>query len=180
MWKTVQAVRFQDDLNGKRPTVVFSSKGYHNKVVDYFTRLKSLLRGLLKEHWKPPVSHGDGFKILPFRQAFLKTTKYTEDVYQVWKYIVIRFKLSISCLRVWHRMNYDCRSARVRRTLIGMLFTMYGGFCLTVFSDFDCYTFYTCEAHFRAESIGAGPMIIACSLGKLFACFTRILNVNVL
>ena len=44
-------------------------------------------------------------------------------------------------------------------------------FCLTVSSDFNRYKFYVCEAHFRAESIGASPVIIACNLGKLFAFF---------
>ena len=67
--------------------------------------------------------------------------------------------------------NYDRRSARMWRMQIGMLFTMYGVFCLTVFSDFDRYKFYVCEVHFRAESIGASPVIIACNLGKLFVFF---------
>ena len=42
-------------------------------------------------------------------------------------------------------------------------------FCLTAFSDFDRYKFYVCEAHFRAELIGASPAIIACNSKKLFA-----------
>ena len=61
-----------------------------------------------------------------------------------------------------------------------MRFTMNGVFCLTVFLDFDHYKFYVCEAHFHDELIGASPVIIACNLGKLFAFFTRLLNVNVL
>ena len=45
-------------------------------------------------------------------------------------------------------------------------------FGLTVFSDFDRYKFYVCEAHFRAELIGAGLMIIVGNSGKVFAFFT--------
>ena len=59
----------------------------------------------------------------------------------------------------------------MQRTQIGMPFTMYGVFCLIVFSDVDCYEFYEYEAHFRTESIGASSMTIACNLGKLFAFF---------
>ena len=73
--------------------------GFHYRVADYFVRLKMRNggRGPLKERRKPSVSDCDGFKILPFRQAFLKATKYAKDVYQLWKYIAIRFKSSISC-----------------------------------------------------------------------------------
>ena len=65
--------------------------------------------------------------------------------------------------------NYERQSAKMRRTQNSMSFAMYGVFCLTVFSDYDCYRFYLCEAHFHAESIGACPGIIACNSGKLFA-----------
>ena len=75
--------------------------------------------------------------------------------------------------------NYDRRSVRMLRTQNGMPFTMYGVFCLTVFSDFDHYKFYVCEAHVSAESIRTSPVIIACNSEKLFAFFTRLLNVNV-
>ena len=54
----------------------------------------------VKNGRKPPLSDRDGFKILPFHQAFLKATKYAKDVYQARKYIVIQCKSSISsCLR---------------------------------------------------------------------------------
>ena len=59
---------------------------------------------------------------------------------------------------------------RERRTIQAQ-FTINGVFYLTVFSDFDRYKFYVCEASFRAESIGASPVIIAYNSGKLCAFF---------
>ena len=69
------------------------------RAVDYFVWLKMCNggRGELKERRKPPVSDYNGVKILPFFQGFMKETKYAKDVYQVWKYVVVRFKSSISC-----------------------------------------------------------------------------------
>ena len=53
-----------------------------------------------KHRQKPLVSDCDECKTSHFRQAFLKATKYAEDVYHAWKYIVISFEMSISpCLR---------------------------------------------------------------------------------
>ena len=52
-------------------------------------------------------------------------------------------------------------------------------FILTVFLNIDHYKFYMYEAHFYADLIGASPVFIACKSGKLFMCFTRLLNMNV-
>ena len=71
----------------------------------------------------------------------------------------------------WTGDNYNCCSARMRGTKKGMLFTVYGVFGLTTFSDFDRSKFWVYEAHFCAESIAASPMTIACKTGKLFAFF---------
>ena len=43
-----------------------------------------------------PVSNLDGFKRFTFHQAFLKATKYKNDVYQAWQYKVRHFKPSTS------------------------------------------------------------------------------------
>ena len=67
----------------------------------------------------------------------------------------------------WMGANCDHWSCRMQRMQNSIPFTMYGVFCLTVFSDFNHYKFWVCEAHFHAESIGASSMIIACNSGKV-------------
>ena len=66
--------------------------------------------------------------------------------------------------------NYDRRSARMWRMQTGTPFTMYG-VLFDCFPELRLLQVLLCKAHFRTESIGASPVIIACNLGKLFMFF---------
>ena len=48
---------------------------------------------------------------------------------------------------------------------------MYGIFCFATFANSYAYKFIVPEAHFHADTIGAGPAVIARKMAKLFKIF---------
>ena len=144
----------------KDKRLCFQARTIINRVVDYLARLK--MRSVVevtvryKERRKPQVSDRSGIKTEFSEARFFWKPQNTwrmstsRDSIQLNVNLFLFTKYGTDRELLLHRLkgvartivSYGHQSARMRRMQIGMVFTTYGVFRLTVFSDFKRYKLY--------------------------------------